>query len=168
MMSGKNKKEITEKQALSKLEILCSQAEHCSFEMSEKMKRWGISEEAQARIIATLIKNRYIDDERFARAYASDKIEYNKWGRRKVDQSLFMKHIDEDIRRRVLDEFECTDYQKNLRPLLMAKIKSTKAKSDYELSCKLIRFAMGRGFDYEDIKECLSDILTEMDEEPFE
>lgn len=157
-------KEITEKEALQKLGALCSRSEHCTFEMQEKMKRWGLDEQTQARIIATLIKGKYIDDERFARAFANDKVRYNKWGKRKVEQALFLKHIDEDIRHRVLDKIEDEDFKEALRPLLLAKMKSVKAKSDYELNCKLIRFAMGRGYDLEEINDCLEDIFRDTEQ----
>ena len=76
-----------------------------------------------------------------------------------MEQALFLKHIDEDIRHRVLDEIEDEDFKEALRPLLLAKMKSVKAKSDYELNCKLIRFAMGRGYDLEEINDCLEDIF---------
>lgn len=158
-------KEITEKEALVKLGALCSRSEHCTFEMQEKMKRWGLDEEVQARVIATLIKGKYIDDERFARAFVNDKVRYNKWGKRKVDQALYFKHIDEDIRQRVLADIEEEDFKEALRPLLIAKMKSVKAKNDYELSCKLIRFGISRGFEIEEIKDCLTDIFKDIEEE---
>ncbi len=164
MQSIRPRKEITEQEATSRLEALCSRAEHCAFEMQEKMKRWGLDEAAQLRVIALLRKNRYIDDERFAMAFARDKIVYNKWGRRKVDQALRMKRIDEDVRTRVLDSFDKDDFTDSLRPLLIAKMKATKAKNDYELGCKLIRFALGRGFEYEDIKNCLAEMKLETEE----
>lgn len=159
------KKEMTEQEAQRKLEALCSRAEHCTFEMLTKMERWGISEDARQRVVAALVKGRYVDDERYAWAFASDKIRYNKWGKRKVDQALYMKHIDEDVRRRVLADFDDSELKESLRPLLLAKMKSTKAKSDYELSCKLIRFALGRGFGIEETRECLEDIIKNQDAE---
>ena len=75
-----------------------------------------------------------------------------------MDQALYMKHISEDIRRRVIDEIEETSFTDSLRPLLKAKMKSVKAKSDYELSCKLIRYALGRGYDMEEIRNCLGEL----------
>ncbi len=153
------KKEIDEKGALKRLEALCSRSEHCSHEMREKMMRWGIDGEAQERVVAALVKGRYVDDERFARAFAADKVRYNKWGRRKVDQALAMKRIPEDVRQRVLGEFSNEEFSESLRPLLVAKMKSTKAKNDYELFCKLLRFALGRGFGMEEARNCLEDIL---------
>jgi len=145
----------SENEAYLTLAALCAQAEHCQYEMVEKMRRWELSEEAQARVMQRLVAERYVDDERFARAFVKDKIRYNKWGRRKVEQALWAKHIDEDIRQRVLDEVDDEEYISVLRPLLKQKRKSTKANSDYELNGKLIRFAMGRGFTMDIIKQCI-------------
>ena len=92
-----------------------------------------------------------------------DKVHYNKWGRRKVQQGLWMKRIDEDIQRRVLDEVDDQEYLEVLRLLLKQKRKSTKAASDYELNQKLVRFALGRGFTFDIIRQCL-DVDEEMDD----
>ena len=162
------KKEITEQEAYLQLAALCAQAEHCQQEMRDKMRRWELDETAQNRIIARLVKERYIDDERYARAFVKDKIRYNKWGRRKVQQALWLKHIDADIQQRVLDEIDEKEYLDVLRPLLKQKRKSIKAESDYELNQKLVRFALGRGFGFDIIRQCLKvdDIdIEELDDE---
>lgn len=145
----------TENEAYLALAALCAQAEHCQWEMLEKMRRWELPDEAQARVMERLVKERYVDDERYARAFVKDKIHYNKWGRRKVEQALWQKHIDDDIRQRVLDEVDDDEYLSILRPLLQQKRKSTKAQSDYELNQKLIRFALGRGFTFDIIRQCI-------------
>ena len=145
----------SENEAYLTLAALCAQAEHCQYEMLEKMRRWELTEEAQARVMHRLVGEKYVDDERFARAFVKDKIRYNKWGRRKVEQAMWAKHIDEDIRQRVLDEVDDEEYISVLRPLLKQKRKSIKANSDYELNGKLIRFAMGRGFTMDIIKQCI-------------
>ena len=156
----------TEKEAYLTLAALCAQAEHCQWEMLEKMRRWEVPEDAQARVMQRLVKERYVDDERYAQAFVKDKIRYNKWGRRKVDQALWQKHIDEDIRKRVLDEVDDEEYLSVLRPLLKQKRKSTKANSDYELNQKLMRFAMGRGFTFDIIRQCI-DVEEEPEEDDF-
>lgn len=148
-------KQKTEQEAYLTLAALCAQAEHCQWEMVEKMRKWEIPEEAQARIMERLVKERYVDDERFARAFAKDKVRYNKWGRRKVEQALWQKHIDEDIRKNVLNEIDDEEYLSVLRPLLKQKRKSIKAQNDYELNQKLVRFALGRGFTFDIIKQCI-------------
>jgi regulatory protein len=73
-----------------------------------------------------------------------------------------MKRIDEDIQQRVLDEIDDEEYLKVLVPLLKQKRKSIKAANDYELNQKLVRFALGRGFDYGIIRQCL-DVDEDMD-----
>lgn len=148
-------KQKTEQEAYLTLAALCAQAEHCQWEMVEKMRKWEIPEEAQARIMERLVNERYVDDERFARAFAKDKVRYNKWGRRKVEQALWQKHIDEDIRKNVLNEIDDEEYLSVLRPLLKQKRKSIKAQNDYELNQKLMRFALGRGFTFDIIKQCI-------------
>ena len=149
------KKDMTEQEAFLQLAALCAQAEHCQQEMRDKMRRWELDETAQNRIIDRLVKERYVDDERYARAFVKDKIRYNKWGRRKVQQGLWQKHIDADIQQRVLDEIDEKEYLDILRPLLKQKRKSIRAASDYELNQKLARFALSRGFTFDIIRQCL-------------
>ena len=72
-----------------------------------------------------------------------------------MEQALWQKRIDEDIRQQVLDEVDDEEYLSVLRPLLKQKRRSTKAESDYELNQKLVRFALGRGFTYDIIHQCL-------------
>ena len=145
----------TENEAYLALAALCAQAEHCQYEMLEKMRRWELPEEAQARVMAKLVKERYVDDERYAQAFVKDKIRYNKWGRRKVEQALWQKRIDEEIRNSVLNDVDDEEYLSVLSPLLKQKRKTIKAKNDYELNQKLVRFALGRGFTFDIIRQCM-------------
>lgn len=145
----------TEQEAYLSLTALCAQAEHCQWEMLEKMRRWELSDEAQARVMERLVKERYVDDERYARAFVKDKVRYNKWGRRKVEQALWAKHITDDIRQRVLDEVDDEEYLAVLRPLLKQKRRTIKANSDYETNGKLMKFALSRGFTMDIIRQCL-------------
>jgi len=157
-------KEVTEQGAYLQLAQLCAKSEHSQHDMLEKMRRWEMSEEAQARVMQRLISERYVDDERYARAFVKDKIRYNKWGRRKVEQGLWQKRIDDNIRQQVLDEVDEEEYLSVLRPLLKQKRRSTKAESDYEMNRKLVRFALSRGFTYDIIRQCI-DISEEDIEE---
>ncbi len=147
---------MTEKEALLRLTTLCSQGEHCSHEMLEKMHKWGMADDARARVMEYLTANKFVDDERFARAFALDKVRYNKWGRRKVEQALWAKHIDGAVRARVLDDIDDEEYLKVLRPLLKNKLRTVKGGSDYERKSKVIRFALGRGFEMKHISLCIS------------
>ena len=158
-------KEVTEQGAYLQLAQLCARAEHCQYELIEKMRRWEMSEEAQAHVMQRLVSERYVDDERYARAFVRDKIRYNKWGRRKVEQALWMKHIDDDIRSRALSEVDDEEYLSVLRPLLKQKWRSIKAASDYERNQKLVKFALGRGFTFDIIRQCIDGDVDEVDEE---
>ena len=160
------KKEMTEQEAYLQLAALCAQAEHCRQEMLDKMKRWGLDEGVKDRIISRLVKERFVNDERYARAFVKDKVRYNKWGRRKIQQALWMKRIEEHIQQQVLDEIEEREYLDVLRPLLKQKRKSVKAQNDYELNQKLIRFALGRGFTFDVIRQCINvDETMDFDDE---
>jgi regulatory protein len=131
--------------------------------MLDKMKRWDIPEDVQARVMQYLTQEKFIDDERYCRFFVKDKIKYNKWGRRKVEQALYMKHIPSSISGPVLDEIPAEDYLEVLRPLLKSKRKTVKAATEYERNMKLIKFALGRGFSMDIIKDCIDD-ATEIDE----
>ena len=149
-------KQKTEQEAYLQLAAVCAQSEHCEQEMRDKMKRWEIDADAQDRVIDRLVKERYIDNERYARAFVKDKIHYNKWGRRKVQQALWMKRISDDIQQQVLDEIDEKEYLNVLVPLLKQKRRTIKANNDYELNQKLVRFALSRGFDFGIIRQCLT------------
>ena len=149
----------TEDEALFKLTALCSRAEYCEHDILEKLRRWEIVGEAQAHIMQHLVEEKYIDEERYARAFIRSKVKYNKWGRRKIEQALRMKRISETTYAPILEE-ECGESSTDvLRPLLEAKIKTIKADSTYERNGKLIRFALGRGFDMDLIQK----VIQEMD-----
>ena len=145
-----DQKPITEKEALAKLTALCARGEHSSGEMLDKLNRWGIADEAaQARIMAYLTQHRYVDDERFTRAFARDKIVYNKWGRRKIEQALWAKGIDKATQAKILDEIDDFSYIEVLKPLLKAKQRTLKVRG------KLVRYALSRGFTFDIIRQCI-------------
>lgn len=155
---------MTEQQVLYKLTAMCSQAEHCSQEMLDKMKKWDVPEDIQARVMQYLTQEKFIDDERYCRFFVKDKIKYNKWGRRKVEQALYMKRIPSSISGPVLDEIPAEDYVEVLRPLIKSKRKTVKAATEYERNMKLIKFALGRGFSMDIIKDCIGD-ATDIDDD---
>ena len=158
-------KEVTEQGAYLQLAQLCARSEHCQYELTEKMRRWGMAPEAQARVMARLGGERYVDDERYCRAFVRDKIRYNKWGRRKVEQALWMKRIDTEIQQRILGEVDDAEYLSVLRPLLKQKRRTLKAASDYEENQKLVKFALSRGFTFDIIRQCIDGDIDETADE---
>ena len=151
-------KQLTEQEVLARLAALCSRAEHCTGEMIEKMRRWGVNEDQQERIIAYLVSHKYVDDERYCRFFVRDKMRYNRWGRRKIEQALYVKRVPRDIYAPILDELEVDEYVETLRSLLESKRRTLKSSTAYERNQKLIKFALGRGFEMDVIKKCVDDV----------
>lgn len=116
------------------------------------MTRWGVDEELQQRVVDYLTKERYVDDERYARFFINDKTKFNHWGQRKVEQALYLKGISREVYEPLLREISEESYEEILLPLLQRKAKTLKAANDYERRQKLLRFAMQRGFTYEQAK----------------
>lgn len=145
----------SESQTLAALTSLCARGEHCTQEMLDKMARWELSEGAQARVIDYLTSHHYVDDERYTRAFVNDKIRYNKWGRRKIEQALWTKRIPKETIDSVLNSIDDHEYLDVLRPLLDSKRRSIKARSAYEETMKLTKFALSRGFTYDIIRQCI-------------
>lgn len=154
-MTVRPKKPMTEEKALAQLASLCSTAEHCTHDVEERLERWELPADAKERIIDFLLTHHFVDNERYCEAFVHDKIKYNKWGRRKIEQALRMKQMDRTIAARVLDGVPDEAYLNVLSPLLKAKWPTIQARNDYERSMKLIRFAMGRGFELHLIRLCI-------------
>lgn len=154
--------EITETEALSRVAAYCSTAEHCRAEIAEKLQRWSVAYDAIDRIIARLEQERYIDEERFCRAFINDKYRFAKWGKMKIGQALQLKKISSSVYWSFLNEIDEEEYLSILRGLLTAKRKSIHADTEYELNGKLIRFALSRGFEMKDIRRCI-DVSDEND-----
>ena len=151
---------MTKEQILSKLTAMCSRSEHCTHDVKEKLRRWQVDEATGREVVTYLTEEKYIDDSRYARFFINDKIKYNRWGKNKVEQALRMKGIPSDIFSPLLSEVSDNDYEEILMPLLRSKCKSVKASSDYEFRIKLIRFALGRGFTYDQATRCVDILLN--------
>lgn len=140
-------KELTEQEAFNKAAAYCAGAEHCNAEIRKKMEAWGVAAELQEEIITRLNQEKYIDEQRFCRSFAHDKLRYNQWGRIKIAQALRQKEISTQLIRETLSEIDEEEYVQILKKTLQAKSKSVKAASDYERNGKLIRFAISHGFE---------------------
>ena len=142
--------------ATAKIEAYCSMAEHCTSEVVTKLKSWNMSDHQIAEIVAHLCKERYINDLRYSRCYVKDKFRYNHWGRIKIAQTLRFKNINENDIKEAIEELDQQEYETTLKRLLAQKRKSIKASSDYERNGKLVRFALGRGFEMSIINKYLN------------
>ena len=135
--------------ALTKVMAMCSQSERCRFDIVAKLRQWELSEDEIAAAIDYLVKERFLDEERFVRFYVNDKLRFNKWGKVKLSFMLRQKQIPETVVREALDQINDDLYVKTLRNLLKIKLKSVKGASDYERKGKLAVFAQSHGFEAE-------------------
>ena len=146
-----NPSPLDEAKALSKAAALCVKQEMCISQIRTKLNRWLVAPEAQERIIARLVGERYIDEARFAVAYARDKFRYNGWGPLRIDRQLRLLRISDAHRRTALEELPAEEQTDTLARLLERKAASVTGKNAYERRGKLIRFALGGGFEMADI-----------------
>ena len=145
-------------EVLYKLAAKCSVSEQCLNDIEAKLEKYDLSKEEKTRILRHLVEEKFIDDERYAEAYVHDKYRFNKWGRIKIAQGLRMKGIDHDTIDTAMEAIDEEEYLDILRDLIQSKRRSTKGKNDYEVNGKLIRFATGRGFEFNAIRQCLNNI----------
>lgn len=145
--------ELTTDQSIAyqKAALLCSKSEYCTSEIREKLKVWGVNKEDTEPVIEKLVQEKYIDDERFARAYVKDKFRFNRWGKQKIAYMLRAKNISAEIMELAFEEIQEEKYSDELLKLLTDKEKSIKAKDKYDKRNKLMRFALGRGFESNEI-----------------
>ncbi len=153
------KKEIDEKTALQKIEQLCSRKEMCIDDVEKKLRLWGITQ--PQNIINSLIKNQFVDQRRYVRAFVREKKEYSQWGIYKVKTALMAKKIDSHLISEVLSEFFNETELERLYLLLQKKLRFIKQGNDYEKKAKLYRFALGRGFEHEMIYKVLEKLNFE-------
>lgn len=158
---------LTEPQALNRAAAYCSKAERCEWDVRKKLLAWELENDVVKRILDRLKKERYLDNARFSRSFINDKLKFNKWGKAKIIFELKKRQIPESIYNSILDEFSGDEFEEQLMHILSVKIKSVKAKNDYEKKSKLIRFALGRGFSMDLAIRCVNKLLGGDYEEHF-
>lgn len=140
-------KELTEKEAFNKAAALCAGSEHCRSEIASRLEKWGVETPLANAILDRLEEERYIDEARYARFYAHDKLRYNQWGRLKISQGLRLKQIPREYIRDAVGTLEEEEYLTIIKGVLKNKQRSVKGKNAYERSMKLLRYAAGKGFE---------------------
>jgi len=137
------------KQAYSKMAQLCSRSEQCSADIRKKILTYEIVDEIVDEIIDKLIEEKYIDDERYVKAYVKDKFKFNKWGKVKIRHFLHTKGLSDDVINRGLDTIDEEKYKDLLVKTMKAKAKTIKKKDKFEKMGQIIRFTQSRGFEPE-------------------
>jgi len=137
----------------------CSTAERCIQEIEKKLSSAGAGPEMSGRIISRLLKEKFIDESRYARSFVNDKLRYNKWGKIKIGYELRKKNIPENIREESIGQIDEKEYQSILMNLLKNKKRTTKGKDERDVFTKLLRFATGRGFESREIIPVLKQLF---------
>jgi regulatory protein len=149
-------------EAKAKLESLCAYQERCQFEIEQKLRSWGFDQEDQQRLIADLITNRFLDEERFASAYVSGKFRIKKWGRIKIKSHLKQKHISSYSIQKALNEIDADAYWESLVHLAERKSEELKKERDsWAKKAKLMRFLQSKGYESDLIQDAADKVFTE-------
>lgn len=159
-----NKREKTPEQALRSLMNLCVKTERSEFDVRRLLERWGIAAEERQRIVDTLVRERFVDDRRYAEAYVREKVRFSGWGRFKIRAALRAKRIDESIVEEALGQVDGASMREKLEHRLQMKMARTRARDEYDLRGKLIRYGTGLGFDTDTVLEVVEDLLAERKE----
>lgn len=142
------KQPFTASEARTRAEALCSRTEYSDRQIAHKLQQWGIGQQDIAQIIDYLIDERYIDNARFARAFALDKLRYNAWGRIKIQQALRLAGVSDAEIRLAFDEIPEEEYREVLRTVINRKARQLSGEEDeYTRRGKLIRHALSHGFE---------------------
>ena len=143
---------------LQKIQYFCSYQERCIRETEEKLKDWTVQKKLIPSIISQLQEEGYINEERFAKAYAGGKFRVNKWGRQKIEFELKLKGIPESMIHKGIEEIDEADYQRVLRDLILKKQKEIKPEKALNIREKIITFAQGKGYEMELILTALKEL----------
>lgn len=135
------------KAALSKAMALCSKREYCREDIRLKLNDWGLGDNDSGRVLATLVSEKFIDEKRYSRAFARDKFNYNKWGKIKISALLRMKRIPSETISEALASIDQDLYLQTLKDLISSHRKHVRAKNQFEMNGKLLRFALSKGFE---------------------
>ena len=148
-------KTYTDEELRQKAERYCVVAERCLSDVRLKLRQWESAPEVTEKILAHLLEEHYVDEQRYSKAFVRDKYRFNKWGRVKITQMLQAKKIAQEDIDAGLDEIDERVYLEGLKELLSVKSRSIAARSAYDRQTKLIRFAMGKGYAMDEIMRCV-------------
>ena len=159
----RKKKVKTPEQALAALMRLCARAEKSQEDARRLMRGWGLAERDAEGVLAKLVRDRFIDDARYAGAFVREKLRLSGWGEYKIRTALQRKRIDRALIDAALAEADRSGMDERLRRQLERKARTAKYSTQYELKTKLIRYGLSLGYDYEAVMDAASAMVRETD-----
>lgn len=146
--------------ALNKAMAQCSRREFCCDDIRNKLTLWGVENDDSEKILGILMKENFINESRYAAAFVRDKFKYNKWGRIKISAHLRTKKLPPEVIASAINSIDNELYNKFLRGLIEGHRRTVKAKNQYDLKAKLLRYGLSKGYE----SSLLFDILNDLGE----
>ncbi|MDP4207266.1 MAG: regulatory protein RecX [Bacteroidota bacterium] len=150
---------MTKDEALGKAMKLCSVKEYATSDIVQKITDWGLDEESVNQLINILHEDKFLDDFRFARFFANDKLRFNKWGKLKIKYMLQQKNVSREALSEALEQINEREYAEIITNELVKKRKSIKDADSYKVKAKLFQFAAGRGFEADLIYKLIDKVM---------
>lgn len=151
----KPKKYISSLDALKKLQRYCAYQDRCHSEVRSKLLDLGVYGDTLEEIMALLITDNFLNEERFARSYARGKFNIKKWGRNRIKQELKRRQITAYCIRKAMEEIEEEDYQKTLYLLIEKKAAQMEDPFSFKNKAKIANYIIRRGFESSLVWEAL-------------
>ncbi len=152
------KKQLTKEQALQKLKHYCAYQERCHSEVKQKLYDLGVWKKEHNEIIAALIEEGYLNEERFAIAFAGGRFRIKQWGRVKIKYELKQKQVSDYSIKKALKQIEEDEYIKLLNKLAKEKYASLKTDQYMIRKKKAMDYLLAKGFETELVKVALEQI----------
>ncbi len=141
-----------------RMRALCSRREYCRKDILKKVMTALDGDAAKTEeVVGKLVEERYVDDRRYAAAFARDKASIAGWGAAKIRYMLAAKGVDREIIASALEEVDVSRADARLEKLMENKARSL--KDDPQRRMKLLRFGVGRGYGYEEVSSMIDRIL---------
>jgi regulatory protein len=151
-------------EAKVKLEALCAYQERCQFEIDQKLYEWNFQPEQRNQLIADLISNNFINEQRFAEAYVSGKFNIKKWGRNKIKNQLKLKQISAYSIKMGMKEIDPEKYWSTIISLTKKKKTEVEQKKgdQWERKAKIFRFLLSKGYESDLISDAVKEVFNEL------
>ena len=137
----------SQKDVLRKAALFCAYQERTQQEVRSRLKEWGVWGDDAEELIAELIGQNYLNEERFARAFAGGKFRVKGWGKRKIKQHLQQRGITGYNFDQAMKEIAPDDYRGTLIELLDKKRRTLRDDNPLVVKQKLVRYALSKGYE---------------------
>jgi regulatory protein len=156
---GLENKNIGTEAAFSKLKYYCAYQERNHNEVKKKLYGYGLYKTEVEEIISKLIEENYLNEERYAIAYAGGKFRVNKWGKTKILYELKQKQISAYCIKKAMAFIHDEDYEKCLKKLAVDKLELLKKEQNvFTKKSKLQNYLMGKGYEFDWIKRVINEL----------